>query len=474
MSPFWIIPLNKGSLTILLILAWFLLFDYPLIDTFGAWWHYMPEIATYALGTYALFYLVKFRFLKCLSNFFLPIAVFSLYSFIICLFQNNHPFVVVFTLRQMFRFVFLFFAVAAFVKTEYQRVIFLKFICLIAIITTLIANLQFFFPSATFLYDLLCPASSFEAGGGQFFITYENLRPTGTLGRFNHLAYFLVSAFVILLYADYLQVWPKKLRIFLAGFFFAGIAITTTRVGIVAALAVVGVQALFVMRKLKNLVIVGLLIFVVCTGFYYGRDLDVSAYASHNPIRRFQSLFSMNFYEKSMKAQRLGAAVAAFRATVDNDPIFGFGLGTVGSNVTGSASSQSTGLFPGYSHLDEIEEYGGIAADKISDVGWISLWAQTGIVGVAIYLFIFGKWYRFFRKTILDTGQPVTDKLAIGQIFLAFFVLNIAISVYLDRTFSLIMYVLLGLAGSVAVSKKRTARRLAQCDLGCWVPTGAI
>jgi hypothetical protein len=455
-------------------LAWFLLFDYPFIDTFGAWWHYMPEIATYALGTYAVFYLIKLRLFKCLWDFVLPVAVFSLYTLIICFVQNNHPFVVIFTLRQMFRFVFLFFAIAAFVKTEYQRVIVLKFICLIAIITTVIANLQFFFPGATFLYDLLCPASSFEVGGGEFFITYENLRPTATLGRFNHLAYFLVSAFAILLYADYLRAWPNKLRIFLAGFFFVGIAITTTRVGIVAALAVVGMQALFVLRKLKNLAIVFLLILVVCLGFYYGRDSDVSAYGSHNPIRRFQSIFSMDFYEKSMKAQRLGAAVAAFRATVENDPFFGFGLGTVGTNVTGSASSKSTGLFPDYSHLDEIEEYGGIAADKISDVGWISLWAQTGIVGVTIYLFMFWKWYHFFRKTIFETGKPVTDKLAIGQIFLAFFVLNIAISVYLDRTFSLVMYVLLGLGGSVVVSKKRRARQLADADLGWWVPQRVI
>jgi 4-amino-4-deoxy-L-arabinose transferase-like glycosyltransferase len=254
----------------------------------------------------------------------------------------------------------------------------------------------------------------------------------GTLPRYNHfgsyMAFCFLAAFLLwwfgALNKKYWYVWGSLILLFAAGLIMSS-----------SGIPVVGTFCCVLMHILTNakvrprlsILVFGLLVGAIILVLIMRGIVDPFAFAGgeQGPLNRLFSLFGYERWDRDTQYGRVYMHRTVIPVILQSCPAFGLGLGTVGSPVTGTSAGYENAIFPRYYRADEL----GVPyimrnecplPHYISDSGWLSLFAQTGIVGIALYglILVQAGWYLWRIHRV--TGRQ-EDRVSAGWSAAAFY-----------------------------------------------------
>lgn len=237
-------------------------------------------------------------------------------------------------------------------------------------------------------------------------------RVFATLGRYDRLGNFLYA--FLLLAAGFL--FTKKMlaaHAWLPWLFALGVpalVLTYSRSSWFAFL--LGFLLIGLLIKKDRRVLAGLGAFVVFLIFVLGTSgLNVSLLAEGHG----QTL-TERFYESFSAARWRGEYYGLGRvfwfvhtplSVVAASPILGFGPGTFGAGA--AAALRNTRVY------EELGlPFGVFGTEGFIDNNWFSLWGETGTLGMAFYLWLYGGLFFFALKVARETKDSFTQALALG------------------------------------------------------------
>lgn len=426
------------------------LLDSPLSALFGAAAHGFGEVLTTGAMCLAVFSLTTSRaHCKRYMDLVWPLVGFTAFVVIQSVILQVHPVVALYATRGIVRLplVILFVALAA--NTDRDRRWLLQVLLSVGLVESAVLIAQHFTPDLA-LWDSLRPSEELDSMIGRFSFL-ELTYPAGTFPRYNYAAEFLVS--VALMSIGGMTIVGKRTLGVVSTCVVVVVAVLVTMSRTAQLVLVLGGAVIFGRRKLviPTAVVLGVLL---SAAVVYGRGVDYGATAeTSNVAERFLSLFSEEYWDVQTgdeELQRWPAAIDGTQNTLAKYPLLGTGIGTIGSGLTDSAIEKNDhALFPSYNRLPWLEEKISLAA--ISDVGWASLFAQLGIVGLAVLGWVY---WSFFRATRFSPLASSYLERVATAICVAFVVFNGTISAFLSRAFLSSAAVIIG----VIISASRSSQ----------------
>lgn len=174
-------------------------------------------------------------------------------------------------------------------------------------------------------------------------------------------------------------------------------------------------------KKVKTAMLVGLpLTLIVFVVAYYGFAQSLSGEDTSNLVERFVGMFSPDYLKHTLERTRLYIMTyVAYRIARDFF-WFGVGPGLIGSDVTGTAG--------GTTALIEVDRVSGLDfADErlalLTDVGFVNIFAQTGFFGLFAFIFLLVRFIKHGKMLFFNSEDKATKTLAL--MFLGFTVIMI-------------------------------------------------
>lgn len=350
------------------------------------------------------------------------------------------PTVMVLGLRQVIRFMLLFFAVVAMrpsremVKTVlivmFGVVLFQSALGMTQALTGGAID-PFLLPSERRVYE------SVQLGGGTEQFWEPGQRVFGTLGRYDQLGTFLTFFLLIGIGLAY-EVGKgrfHKYAFLLFGFGSIALTLTYSRASWFGFLGGLFVIAVLLKRDKKIFwAFAGTLILIASYLLYSG---VVVKYLVDTPrqtvVERFFEAFSYERWRGEYYGYgRLYWFVQTPITVVPSSPIFGHGPGTYGSGA--SAFLGNTDVY------DELGlPYGVYGSEGYIDNNWFAIWGEFGTLGLALYVWIFVILYGLARKVHARSKDPMTRGIALGFVgALLAFAFQAMLGTYLEvRTIAL-------------------------------------
>lgn len=168
-----------------------------------------------------------------------------------------------------------------------------------------------------------------------------------------------------------------------------------------------------------------------------------------NIISRFFHLFSSDYLDTISNAGRLYAILYAIPAVMITNPILGLGPGAF------IQISRQFSIADSYGRATELG-LDARALNYVHDVGYVSLFAQAGLIGLGAYIWIFIRVYRIAKKAVVANGNQDVRNFMLGAVgfIIALMVQNLASFNLMYRNQSVIIWTIAGLIALFAIQSK--------------------
>ena len=327
------------------------------------------------------------------------------------------PFIGILGLRQIIRFILLFFIILylnpkeAFIKkvTALMFAIVL-FQGLLGITQAFVgAPLdEFLIPSERKFYESI----QLTSGTNQFWS--PGSRVFATMGRFDQLGTFLSFFFLIgagLLYS--LKDKEKKKTLgWIIAFAFPGFIMTLSRAswfGLILGMIVIGVWLMRDMR-LRLFLVSGVILAVSYVAFSGLAVRYLVDYADQTPVERFFEAFSYERWRgEYLGLGRLYWIVQTPTQVVSSSPLFGVGPGQYGGGAAAALGNSTV-----YEKLGL--PFGVYGTEGYIDNNWFSIWGELGTLGLIFFAWMILALARMSYETWLQTDNRFTRGLALGYL----------------------------------------------------------
>ncbi len=247
----------------------------------------------------------------------------------------------------------------------------------------------------------------------------------GSLGRYNAFGFFLAILGLLAL-GLYLKLRPTLSApqrwglVALAGLAGPAMVLSFSRTSWFAFYAGVLVLLLLVKRKRTLLLalITPLLATVLLLSWVTLEDWRVQEAEQASVLDRYMATFSPGYVNVLLRSGRLFSLLRVSPIVLRDYPWLGLGPGTIGSIATGGGTL-SPGFYPEYSHEDwlYVADVGSpTSLGYLHDVGWVSILAQVGVLGLAAYAWIILELLRTSLHCYRNGMEPFVRGLALGYI----------------------------------------------------------
>jgi hypothetical protein len=329
----------------------------------------------------------------------------------------SEPTVAVLGIRQIIRFIMLYFAVAALGPSR-------KFVRKLAVILLAMVLFQsvlgiaqsltrgaldpFFLPSERKVYESI----QLSTGTQQFWS--PGTRVFGTMGRYDQLGTFLAFFLLLTVGWTYAIESPERHKWFFITFAIGSIALMLTYSRASWFGFLLGFFYIAVVKMKDKKVLWALLAAAAMLGAYLLYSGIVLRYLVESPrqtvVERLFEAFSYERYRGEYYGLgRVYWAVQTPLTVVAAAPIFGWGPGTYGGGAAAALGSthvyDSLGL-----------PYGVYGTEGYIDNNWFSLWGEIGTLGLAFYLWMFVILWRVARTVWRDSSDRFMRGLALGYL----------------------------------------------------------
>ncbi len=368
---------------------------------------YLPEALLYLL-----FLFIWFKYIAArgrwwpVGPFNIWIAAFLAVSLISLGLNHYSPVVWLLGLRQLCRFALVFFLVLmAGYKKEIKRNILILGAVMMAL-EALLGIAQFFFGGALDKYLFFNEGVSLSSRAR--LVEIEQFWPAGsrafaTMGRYDRLGSFLalgltaIFPWVYILKNQRQRIFYWTIFVFMAG----GLLLTHSRASWLAALAGLAVMGLLIMKdkKIKKILIISaalLVVYLVVFALARGGVGHITDRPDQPLAGRVLEIVNWRAWRESYEGfGRVFFIVNTPLAVVSHAPLFGVGLGNYGGGV--AAALANTRVYDRLRLPFGIQNtYGQI------DNNWMSVWGESGTLGLLCWLMIF---FFLFRTAVHQSGK---------------------------------------------------------------------
>ena len=249
----------------------------------------------------------------------------------------------------------------------------------------------------------------------------------GTLGRYSRFGLYL-GIFMLLGSGLYLGLRRKLTGAQTAGFAIFAAVVAPAMVFSFSrtswlAMYVGGIVLLLLVRW-KKMLVLALLVPAVVTLLLLSsvviEDWQVGQAEEASFAERFASTFSPEYMDVLLSRGRLFILFRVSPIVLREFTWLGMGPGTMGSVATGGGTN-SPGLLPDYSHEDwlDVSQVGRAASLRfLHDVGWASILAQVGVLGLVAYVWIICELVRTALRLFVRSTDPFMRGLSAGYVAL--------------------------------------------------------
>jgi len=282
----------------------------------------------------------------------------------------------------------------------------------------------------------------------------------GTLGRYNTFGFFLTISCLLGL-GLYLKLrttlprWQRWGLVALAGLAGPAMLLSFSRTSWFALYA--GVLVLLLLAKWKRTLLVAAIIPLLATVLLLSwvtlEDWRVQEAEEASVVDRYMATFSPGYVDVLLRHGRLFSLLRVSPMVLREYPWLGLGPGTIGSIATGGGTL-SPGFYPEYSHEDWLYVADVGSPDSLGylhDVGWVSILAQVGVLGLAAYAWIIIELLRTSLHCYRNSTEAFARGLALGYVGLlvATILGNFAIFYFSLRAVSMYVWLVGGLVTTV-------------------------
>ncbi|MBU1915534.1 hypothetical protein KKC47_00210 [Patescibacteria group bacterium] len=405
---------------------------------------YFPEILIYALVVVAI---IKVRTHRgsMSTPLDLPFVLFLIVAMTSLVLNAVSATTGLLGLRQIIRFILMFFVVSYLDPDQDQIRFFLKAMFVIVVFEGLLGLVQSFFGAP--LDEFLIPSErrffeSIQLTTGTEQSWSPGTRVFATLGRFDQLGTFLSLFFLTaigLLYKLKNQLDRRRLMLVI-GLAAPALILTLSRAswfGFMLGLLVISV---ILMRD--NRIRLAFLALVIFAGTYLAYSGLAVRYLVDYPeqtvVERFFEAFSYERWRGEYYGfGRLYWMVQTVTVVMPSAPLFGVGPGQYGGGAAAALGNSRA-----YQELNL--PFGVYGTEGYIDNNWFSLWGETGTLGFIFYIWMFVALGSMGLKVSRTAKNPLASGLALGLIGCIFAVtLQAFLGTYLEmRTLALYFWVL--------------------------------
>lgn len=380
------------------------------------------------------------------------IFLFIIFGLISNLLNSGNMSVYVLGIRPFIRYFFLYLIIINLEDIDIKKIF--KIFILTFILQLLIGMAEFLVPS---LLDFF--ASRDVSVGGSIIrdgyqTNYTETYIFGTLGRYNIYANYIVHM-LLLIFPFYMLGDLKKGKKVLISFililglvvlgisnsrtslfslFFAGFIMSTFMKGgllkpfLTKTKRKIIIKKVTILRLFAVLISIPILLIII---------LKMGILDDFQMLDRLNQIFSYEYINQSLKTDRLYVLFYLLPFLLSTKPLFGYGPGEIGSDISGGVIG-SNNLFNIKSIVDN---------PFISDVGHVSLIAQTGLVGYVLFVSIFIYAYRQVKNYYAVSTNKYHRILLVGILgnLVAIFIENFGSFNVTYRAISGYMWIMFGL-----------------------------
>lgn len=441
--PDWLL----GFLLLYLPFESFLLKFIP--DDVYVYGRYYSEVIVYILCAVILWRLATHQIRWRFTYADLPFALFLVALAASSVLNTNPALVSLLGARQIIRFIFLYFvAVQLRLNFDWVKKVMLGLLMVLGI-QVVLGYGQVAFGET--LDPILLPSErktvgEIELTQGTDYFWDPGQRVFGTLGRYDRLGVFM--AMIMLFLVAYLyEKRQGKYTTYIAGLLCVALpvlAFTYSRSAWFGFLLGALFIAMYIHRDRRVLMgvgigIVALVVYVLVTGLVVSQLIDLP---SQSLVIRFFEAFSLErWYGEYYGLGRLYWMVQTVLTIVPGAVLFGHGPGTYGGGAV--AALNYTEVYDAYGL-----PFGVYGTQGMIDNNWMSLWGETGFIGLILFLWIFLggilALYRMYRGS--HSSELRIFALGLAAAFLAG-ALNAFLATFLEvRTFAPYLWAFLGVA----------------------------
>jgi hypothetical protein len=391
----------------------------------------------------------------------LPFVLFLVVLISSAVINTVEPTVAILGIRQIIRFILIFFVVAALRPSKTYIKNLTTALLVIVVLQSVLGIAQSFIGES--MDEFLLPSDArtygeitLTAGVSQFWD--PGSRVFATLGRYDRLGNFLYFFLLIgagLLYTK--NIWMDKRHLlamyavsipaliltfsrsswfaFIFGFLFIGIA----------------------MKKDKRLLAAFVTFLIIISSYLALTGLQVR-YITEAPGQTLVERFYETFSYTRWKGEYVGLGrvfwfIETPTSVVPASPIFGFGPGQYGGGAVAALGNTTV-----YEELGL--PYGVFGTEGYIDNNWFSLWGESGTMGMIFYLWIYLGLFVFAYKAYKKSRDPATQALCLGYMAVLIGVAFNAFTSTLLEIRTLAYYLWLYAGFIFVLTKKRPRRRV--------------
>jgi hypothetical protein len=376
---------------------------------------YFPEALIYLMAGMVVIHVLMERRRLPHTPIDFPFVLFLLATLASAALNLVEPTAAVFGIRQIVRYIVYYYAVVYLAppKTRVRQTIII--ILVIAFLESLLGIVQAALGGS--IDALLLPSERkfFEsiqltAGVQQFWAPGQ--RVFATMGRYDQLGTFLAffGLVAVGLFYENAKKTSRKYLALLIFTLFVALALTYSRsswFGFALGFLIIG---LWIKRDRRVVIGVGLVAAVAVSFFFYERV--VLRYLVDVPQQTLVERFYEAFSPERFKGEYYGLGrvywwVNTPLVVVRSSPFFGVGPGQFGGGAVAALHNTTA-----YDRLGL--PFGVYGTDGQIDCNWMSLWGETGTVGIIFYLVIFGALARTAYRVFRQSADGWTRGLALG------------------------------------------------------------
>lgn len=273
---------------------------------------------------------------------------------------------------------------------------------------------------------------------------------TGTFDRANTLGNYLAFA-ICFAVAGYFMLGRKRAYLLATLPMVVALIICSSRISWISAFVAVGVILFAIRNRRRYLYLVAP---VAIGALLYSGAAVVGADAVHGDfdiLSRLFILFSPEFIDIMATTGRLYAVLYVAPAVILASPLLGLGPGAfmqISKQMSADvvfAKADALGLYPA-------------AVKYVHDVGYVALFVQVGLLGLAAMLWIFIKMYRQAKATLAHATDPMVRTFLLASVgfFVALAIQNLAGFNLTYRNQSLLIWIVAGLVALLGSVNKAT------------------
>jgi hypothetical protein len=350
-------------------------------------------------------------------------------------------------IKNLIRYIPLFYIIYNLTPKKEFLSLFVKFIIIITAVQSVICLIEAIDPTVAGLFapkEVIVGNDLIRGEDTQLGTFYT--RFSGTLGRNVHLGNYLAFAlcFIAALYPkSQSKGWLKLSAILIA----AALFISSSRMSWLSAYAGIGVILIIIHHPWRYyfwLAPAAILFGIFLIGQFAPKG-DLAS--DFNIVSRFFYIFSSDYIDTISNAGRLYAIFYAMPAVLMSSPLLGLGPGAF---IQISEQISTDDAFGRGAELGLDAR----ALNFVHDVGYASLIAQVGLIGLGAFIWIFVRLYKIARNSLKNNNDPYIRDFMVGAIgfFIALMIQNLGSFNLMYRNQSLIIW---SVAGLVALFAKR-------------------